>query len=125
MKYLTEKQVLKIHKGLVDETSGSHGVRDLNLLRSAIERPKHNKYKSVFEKAACYFESLAKNHAFIDGNKRVSIAATTYFLFLQGYKLKVSNKTLFNFTLAVVNKDKKIEEIAYWLKQNCEKRNKI
>ncbi len=77
MKYLSAEQVLFIHSRLIDETGGSHGIRDTGLLQAAVERPKatfggKDLYPDIFYKAAALLESLIKNHPFIDGNKRTA-----------------------------------------------------
>lgn len=78
MKYLTVEQVLFIHARLVSEISGTHGVRDLGLLESAVARPQatfegNDLYSDIFSKAAALMESLIGNHPFVDGNKRTGM----------------------------------------------------
>ena len=78
---ITKKQVLMLHKQLIDEYGGSHGVRDENLLESALETPFQSfegeeLYPSVQAKAARLCYGLVKNHSMVDGNKR--IGAHTY-----------------------------------------------
>ena len=92
MTYLTVEQLLFLHSRIIDETGGLHGVRDLKLLQSAIARPKttvggKEAYAGVFSKAAALMESLARNHPFLDGNKRTAIAGAGIFLLRNGYKL--------------------------------------
>ena len=70
-------------------------IRDEGLLKSAIERPKtsvfgEDAYKTFEEKAAALMHSLARNHALVDGNKRISWAATRAFCILNGYDIKLS-----------------------------------
>ncbi len=65
------------------------GVRDLGLLESALARPRSGYYASISEQAAALLQSLAGNHAFVDGNKRGAFAATAVFLRMNGYKLVV------------------------------------
>ena len=73
MKYLTPQEIIVVHAQVVDETGGLHGIRDMGLLLSLIERPKTSfggseSYRGVFTKAAVYLESLATYHVFVDGN---------------------------------------------------------
>ena len=80
MIYLTPEQVLFIHSRLVAETGGSHGVRDLGLLESAVARPRatfdgKELYPDLFTKTAVLMDSLINNHPFLDGNKRTGITA--------------------------------------------------
>jgi len=126
VKYPTAQDILILHAKLVYETGGSHGVRDVGLLKSIAERPKQklygkNAYLSVFEKAAVYLEGLANYHVFVDGNKRSAVAVSAMFLFINGYDLDVSNKELVKFALAVVNEKPEIKVIAKWLKTNSKK----
>jgi death-on-curing protein len=69
MDYLTAKQVLFIHARLIEETGGEHGIHDLGLLISPVERPratfdKKDLYADIFAKAAALFDSLIRNHPF-------------------------------------------------------------
>ena len=79
-KYLTIEEVLYIHKELINEFGGSQGVYDMNSLDSAVMRSQSGYYKDIFEEASALMESLALNHPFIDGNKRISFFATDVFL---------------------------------------------
>ena len=83
--YLTVGEVLQIHHQLIDNYGGTHGVRGKGLLESAVFRPQIGYYKSIAEKAAALLESLANNHPFLDGNKRIAFAATHTFLLVNGY----------------------------------------
>lgn len=128
MKYLTAEDILVIHALIIDETGGSHGVRDVGLLASLTERPKakfggKEQYKGVFNKAAVYLDSVARYHVFVDGNKRTAIAASARFLFLNGYELVATNKEVERFVLRAVMKQPEIKDIASWFKSHSE-RNK-
>jgi death-on-curing protein len=126
MKHLTAEEVLVIHSELIDQTGGLHGVRDIDLLISAVERPKakfdgKELYKGVFEKAAAYFESFARHHIFTDGNKRTALVASARFLFLNGYELVASDRAAEEFTLKVAVKKLGVKAVAAWLKRNSRK----
>jgi death-on-curing protein len=123
VKYLTAEQVLYIHSRLVAEVGGSHGIRDLGLLESAVARPQaafegKDLYPDVFRKAAALMESLIGNHPFVDGNKRTGISAAVLFLRVNGYRLTVSNSDLEAQTMRVVTEDMPVEELADWLQSN-------
>ncbi len=125
MKYLTAEQILFIHARVVAETGGSGGIRDLNMLLSALGRPRasfdgKDLYPDLFAKAAALMESLINNHPFIDGNKRVGIAAAALFLRINGQQLQVSNAELERFTLKVAQSRRSLEEIAEWLRSNSQ-----
>ena len=87
MDYLTVAEVLAIHADQIDRYGGSHGVRDQGLLEAALFRPQTGYYADLIEEAAALWESLAQNHAFIDGNKRVAFAAMYTFLAINGARL--------------------------------------
>ena len=86
---LTVGEVLQIHHQLIDNYGGTHRVRDKGLLESAVFRPQIAYYNSIAEEAAALMESLANNHPFLDGNKRIAFAATHTFLLVNGYDLEV------------------------------------
>ncbi len=123
MNYLTAEQVLFIHHRIIEETGGSHGIRDIALLKSAIARPmvtfeKQDLYTDIFLEASSLMHSLIKNHPFIDGNKRTAI--TTASIFLQGnnYVIETSNKGLERFALEVACENIELQKIAQWFKDN-------
>ncbi len=121
MKYLNPEQVLFIHARLIAETGGSHGVRDLGMLESAVARPHSSfegkdMYPDLFIKAAALLDSLINNHPFIDGNKRTGITAAALFLRIIGYKLIAEPSALETFTFDVVTTHPVLTELATWLR---------
>ncbi len=126
MNYLTHEQVLFIHYRLIEKTGGSHGIRDVGLLQSAVARPaatfdNNDLYPDLFSKVASLMHSIVKNHPFVDGNKRTAISAASIFLFRNNYTLTVSNKELERFTLRVASTNTEIDEISMWFKKHSEK----
>ena len=124
MIYLTAQQVLFLHARLVAETGGSHGVRDINLLLSAVGRPQasfddQDLYPDLFIKAAALMDSLIRNHPFVDGNKRTGISAAGLFLRINDYWLNPSNIELEKFTIEIEQSKYPVEEIAVWLQTNA------
>ena len=92
---ITLAELLKIHTVLIHETGGSDGVRDQGLLESALALPYatfggDELYPSIGEKTAAMGYSLLKNHGFIDGNKRIAVAAMDVFLLTNGYSLNIA-----------------------------------
>ncbi|MGH9756453.1 MAG: type II toxin-antitoxin system death-on-curing family toxin [Candidatus Acidiferrales bacterium] len=87
--YPTVAETLEAHRLLIDEFGGLHGVRDKGLLESAILRPQDGYYGDLIGEAAALMESLANNHAFHDGNKRISFVMTDAMLRANGYFLDV------------------------------------
>ncbi|HBG75215.1 MAG: hypothetical protein A2X25_12810 [Chloroflexi bacterium GWB2_49_20] len=123
MIYLTPEQVLFIHSRLVAETGGSHGVRDLGLLESAVARPRatfddKELYPDLFTKTAALMDSLINNHPFLDGNKRTGITAAGLFLLLNGWKLTASPQDLETITLRVASEGLEVTALAGWLRKN-------
>lgn len=121
--YLTLEQILVIHEDQIDRYGGSHGLRDLALLESAIFRPQTTfsgaeLYPTLFDKVAALLHLLVLNHPFIDGNKRTAITSSIVFLLHNGYELRVSNNELVDFVLRVENKKYSVENISKWLKNN-------
>lgn len=124
MRYLTAEQVLFLHARLVAETGGSHGVRDLSLLLSAIGRPQasfddQDLYPDLFTKAGVLMGSLIRNHPFVDGNKRTGIAAAALFLRINGYRLDAGNVELEKFTLEAARSQHTADELAAWLQAHA------
>lgn len=88
--WLTEQLVTSLHGELLAEHGGATGLRDEGLLASALARPrkKHNyENPSLIELAAAYAYGICSNHPFVDGNKRVALAAVDVFLILNGREL--------------------------------------
>jgi len=89
--WLTLRVVEYIHDTSIQKTGGSHDIRDAGLLESALARPKNlHAYgeSDIFQLAASYAESIARNHPFVDGNKRTGFASAGMFLRYNGYDLR-------------------------------------
>ena len=80
----TMEEVVVIHNDLIEQFGGAAGLRDIGALESALLRPQMGYYEGLIEEAAALMESLANNHPFVDGNKRVALAVTDTFLRLNG-----------------------------------------
>ena len=122
--YLTAEQVLFIHSRVIAETGGEFGVRDLNVLQSAVERSKatfdgKELYPNIFSKAAALLESLVNNHPFLDGNKRTGITAVGVFLKMNGWNLVADNQQVSQFVLKVAQSEVNHKGITDWLDGNC------
>jgi death-on-curing protein len=83
--YPTVAETIEAQRVLIDEFGGLHGIRDMALLESAVVRPQNGYYSDLIEEASALMESLANNHAFIDGNKRASFVMTDVVLRVNGY----------------------------------------
>jgi len=98
--YLTIENALRIHEVLIREFGGAPGVRDLGLVESALLRPQTGYYADLIEEAAALWESLAMNHGFIDGNKRVAYACLELFLQANGADVTATNEDAERFIYA-------------------------
>lgn len=88
MDYLSLDDALYIHAEQLRLFGGARGVRDYGLIESALLRPQTGYYADLIEQAAALWESLAMNHGFVDGNKRVAFASMDIFLGLNGARLE-------------------------------------
>jgi death-on-curing protein len=95
--YLTIDEALRIHQRLIEAFGGAPGVRDLGLIESALLRPQTGYYADLIEEAAALWESLAMNHGFVDGNKRVAYACTELFLQMNGLDIAEDNNVIEKF----------------------------
>jgi death-on-curing protein len=115
-----------IHYGLIKETGGSQGVHDLSALLSAVGRlqcsnNEEDLYPGHFSRAAALLDSLIRNHPFVDGNKRIGMAAAALYLRRNSGLLETSDAELVRFTMGVAQSQFNLEEIAAWLKENSQK----
>ena len=94
--FLTTADVLGMHFILIKKYGGLSGVRDPGALEAALYRPQTGYYKDIIEQAAALMESLAINHPFVDGNKRIAFAAADVFLRINGYQLKRSPSQIYS-----------------------------
>lgn len=123
MRYLSPEQVLFIHSRLIDAAGGGNGIRDIGLLQSAVSRPmaafgEKDLYSDVFHKAAALMESLAKNHPFIDGNKRTAITSASIFLMQNGYRLEAGQRELEGFALKTAIGKISFEDAISWFENH-------
>ncbi len=102
--YPTVAEAKEFHKQLIDQFGGTHGLLDEGRLEAAVLRPHTGYYTTLVEEAAALMESLAINHAFLDGNKRTSFAVTDTFLRLNGFCLEVEPLQAYNFMTEAISK---------------------
>ena len=120
MKRLSKKQILMLHTQLIQQTGGSDGVRDYNLLDSAVETPfqsfgREDLYPTLQAKAARLGYGLIKNHCMIDGNKRIGTHAMLVFLALNGIELSYTQKELYETILGVAAGTITYEGLLEWI----------
>jgi death-on-curing protein len=122
-KFPTVEEALYLHELLIARFGGSPGVVDLGLLESALARPRSGCYLTLSAQAAALLHSLAKNRAFVDGNKRMALALTATFLLMNGYNLRASANQSEKFILSVAKSDNSmtLEPIAKWIESHIVK----
>jgi death on curing protein len=118
----TDRDVLlTLHDESLAEHGGGVGIRDEGLLDSALARPLNTvayATPDVAELAAAYGFGLAKNHAFVDGNKRAAFLAVGLFLYLNGYRLTASQADATRAVLALAAGEITEAEFAQWVRSN-------
>ena len=120
MKLLTKDQIILLHKQLIDQTGGTDGIRDDGLLESAVLAPYQTfdgkeLHPTVAEKAARLGYGLIKNHAFIDGNKRIGAHAMLVFLAVNGVKTDYTQKELSDIILQTASGEKDCYDLLQWI----------
>lgn len=117
--------VLAVHEEQLAEHGGSTGVRDIGLLESALARPMNlvaYGEPDVAELAASYGFGIARNHPFVDGNKRTAFVSVGLFFQLNGYHLVADDVACILTMLAVAAGELDEAGFAAWLRQHCVKR---
>jgi len=122
MKVISLFQILEIHRQIIAQSGGTLGIRDFGALESALAQPtmtfdKKELYPTLTEKAAALTFSLAMNHPFVDGNKRVAHAAMEVFLFLNGYEINATVDEQEDLFLNLANGQLTRGELSEWIKE--------
>lgn len=117
---LSKEQILLLHTQLLEETGGSDGIRDEGLLDSALNAPfqgfgNTDVFPSIQQKAARLGYGLVKNHAFIDGNKRIGAHAMLVFLALNKVELDYTQEELSEIFLQIATGESGFEELLRWI----------
>lgn len=115
----TIDEVLAMHEVLIQEFGGSMGLRDVAALDSALMRPQLGYYDSLIEEASALMESLAMNHPFVDGNKRVAFAVTETFLRTNGHFIDCDSEEAYDhFMQLFATNSFRFAELREWLEQH-------
>ena len=120
MRILSKAQIIKLHTQLIDEYGGTDGIRDMGLFESAIYAPfqmfgEIEAYPTLREKGVRLGYGLIKNHAFIDGNKRIGVHTMLVFLALNGICLDYSQDELIDVVLKVASGEYDYEKFLNWV----------
>ncbi len=120
--YWIEKEVvLAVHEEQLAEHGGAVGVRDANLLDSALARPRNLVAygdPDIAELAAAYACGIIRNHPFVDGNKRTGLVAAELFLALNGYELTASDENCVLTILNVADSSLSEADLCKWISEN-------
>lgn len=113
--------VLAIHDEQLAEHGGAVGIRDRMMLDSALDRPRNRHdiggCEDICELAACYAFGLARNHGFVDGNKRVSAVVIELFLAFNGYALTASDTDVVRVWTAIAASEMAEDDIIAWIRR--------
>lgn len=120
---LSKQQIISMHGMLIRQTGGLDGLRDENLLDSALNTPYQTfggeeLYPTVQKKAACLCFGLINNHAFNDGNKRIGILAMLTFMELNRMKVQCTDYELIDLGLSVASGISSQNGILEWILQH-------
>jgi len=119
--FLDVKTVKQLHKMQIDNFGGIHGLRDEGMLDSALNRPINKAghgSNHVCDLAAAYLFGLARNHAFLDGNKRIAIVTAGVFLMENGFMIQTEEAHLYQFVMAVASEEIDEDGVSRFLKDH-------
>jgi death on curing protein len=120
-KWLSADSVLAMHARQLAEHGGGVGVRDEGLLLSALQRPQNKaSYETpdAADLAAAYAYGIARNHPFVDGNKRTALVASRSFLLINGYQIGATKEDRLNTFLALASGDLTEDQLAIWFRKH-------
>jgi death on curing protein len=123
-KCVTKSVVLAIHEQQIAEHGGAQGIRDVGLVESALARSQNLAAygePDLAAMAAAYAFGIARNHPFLDGNKRTSYVVTLVFLRLNGLDLKADEATRLQVWLGLASGELTEEQVAEWIRANIVK----
>ena len=119
-KWLPKGAILAMHARQLAEHGGGMGIRDEGLLESALRRPQ-NKFSyekpDIADLAAAYAYGIAKNHPFIDGNKRTALVASRTFLLLNGYQVTATKEDRVRTFMGLAASEVSEEALAAWFRK--------
>lgn len=124
-RWISKQALLLLHAESLAEHGGGQGMRDEGLLDSALARPINLAAygePDFAALAASYGVGVAKNHPFVDGNKRAALLATGLFLYVNGYRLTASQADTTLTMLSVAAGDLTEDAFAAWLRQHAKRR---
>ncbi len=119
-RFLTIEELFTIHADQIAQFGGALGLRDEGALVSALMRPQLGYYDGILEEAAALMESLAMNHPFVDGNKRVAFFATDGFLRLNNRFIDCDNREAYDFFMHLFETNSfRFSQLRLWLEEHA------
>ena len=124
IRFPDKRLVLYFHYHLIRDYGGSYNLRDENLPDSALAQPEatfDGKYlhKDIFKMAAAYGFHLCRNHPFVDGNKRISLAVMDTFLRMNNFQITADEKKVYLMMLDLSQGKLDKKGLSEWLRKNC------
>jgi death-on-curing protein len=122
VQFIPDDLVLTIHADLLQQYGGRPGLRDRNLLESALAQPRVSvggkpAHKTLFDKAAAYGYHICKNHPFIDGNKRVAFVLMDIFLQKNGWEIVAHEEEAYSLMIDLASGKLTKAQLSTWLKE--------
>ena len=117
---ISKEQIINLHKQLIDETGGSHGLRDEGLLDSACNAPfqrfdNQELFPTIQQKSTRLAYGLIKNHPFVDGNKRIGTHVMLILLALNGIELNYTQEELYTIILKIASGTAELNKLTEWI----------
>jgi death on curing protein len=123
LRWISKRAVLALHSEQLAEHGGSDGIRDESLLDSALAKPQnvfaYAESPSIFTLAASYAFGIARNHAFIDGNKRTALVVSILFLNRNGWDIEAPREEVYYTFLNLAAGSVSEEELAVWFRAHA------
>jgi death-on-curing protein len=123
--WIDPRALRMLHEESLSTHGGSRGVRDIGLFESALSRPQnllhYNSGADIADLAASYGYGLAKNHPFVDGNKRAAFLSIGLFLGINGYRLTATPVSAIQAILAVASGEMSEEGLSAWIREHITK----
>lgn len=120
MNILDKKKIIILHRQIINATGGSDGIKDENMLESAIYAPfqtfaGEDFFPTIYQKAARLGFGIVSNHPFVDGNKRTAAHAMVTFLEINDIEIRYTNDELSEIFLAVADDKARYEDLLSWI----------
>ena len=122
--FLTHEDIISLHADLIERFGGLAGIKDQGLLESAAARPQMQVFgeavnPTIYDQAAAYLYHLTCNHAFHDGNKRISLHACLAFLEINGVEVSKEQEPWYEFTMSVASGNETKQTCGNFIREHC------